>query len=181
MDSFHFESSRTYYALRFNEKTSSPYGLGGLAEAKGFEPLVGCPTPVFKTEILGRKPPPTTPSGGNDEGRKASLVTEGRPEHPRDQANYQARPRSRPSLVTDATKLLSAVAEGSDDIYEVTRRLCRSILSEPLVDKAVQVRRALAEGDDFVVVRAVELAEMVLGVEPFDANQHNSTQNSRKR
>lgn len=66
-------------------------------------------------------------------------------------------------MVTDATKLLSAVAEGSDDIYEVTRRLCRSILSDPLVTKAVQVRQALADGDDFVVVRAVELAEMVLG------------------
>src|SRR5690606_32681392 len=47
VDSVQFESNLSVIALRIRK--SLPLAREAFAEAKGFEPLVGCPTPVFKT------------------------------------------------------------------------------------------------------------------------------------
>ena len=61
-------------------------------------------------------------------------------------------------LQDQAEALLEAVAEGSEESFELARGLADAVLGDELVRQAVEVRRLVEERSPFALVRAVELA-----------------------
>ena len=61
-----------------------------------------------------------------------------------------------------AERLLAAVAEGLPESVERARELLAAVLGDALVRRAMQLDVLLREGSPLALVRAVELAEVVL-------------------
>ncbi len=61
-----------------------------------------------------------------------------------------------------AERLLEAVAEGLPESVERARALVAAVLGDAIVRRAVQLEVLLREGSPLALVRAVELAEVVL-------------------
>jgi len=61
-----------------------------------------------------------------------------------------------------AERLLVAVAEGLPESVERARELVAAVLGDAVVRRAAQLEALLGEGSPLALVRAVELAEIVL-------------------
>jgi hypothetical protein len=87
-----------------------------------------------------------------------------------DQGRYQARDQADPpvtkaalpNLLGLAGEVLSAVAGGRTESLEMAGRMAEAVLDLPLVSRASVLRDLLRERSPFALVRAVELAELVL-------------------
>jgi hypothetical protein len=61
-----------------------------------------------------------------------------------------------------AERLLEAIAGGLPESVERARQLVEAVLGDAIVRRAVQLEVLLGEGSPLALVRAVELAEVVL-------------------
>jgi hypothetical protein len=66
-------------------------------------------------------------------------------------------------LVALASAVLDAVAAGRTESLDLALQLAETVLDVPLIRRATVLRDLLKERSPFALVRAVELAEGVLG------------------
>lgn len=87
-------------------------------------------------------------------------------ERHRDQAGDQAGDQVTKTSVTKvrdlAGELLEQVARGSDESVRAAELLVQAVLEQPIVHRAVLLRELLKERSPLAMVRAVELAELLL-------------------
>jgi hypothetical protein len=70
----------------------------------------------------------------------------------------------RPRIGVLARAFLVAVADGDLRSLPLAEDLADAVLGEPLVEKALALKRLLRERSPFALLRAVELAEALAGV-----------------
>lgn len=81
-----------------------------------------------------------------------------------DQARDQAtKPIFGRDLEAAAERLLRAVAEGAAESVELAKELVVAVLGDPMVRRAVALDELLRRQSPLALVRAVELAEALLG------------------
>jgi hypothetical protein len=93
----------------------------------------------------------------------ARKSTERHGDQGRDQERDHVTKTALPNLPGLAGELLEAVAEGRPESVEMAQRIAEAVLDLPLVRRAAVLRDLLRDGSPFALVRAVELAELVLG------------------
>lgn len=94
----------------------------------------------------------------------ANLAPRGTERH-RDQAGDQARDQGAPAgprVEALAHAVLEAVAEGRAESLVLAGELAESILGQDDVQRAAMLRRLVQERSPFALVRAIELAELLL-------------------
>jgi hypothetical protein len=135
------------------------------AEEKGFEPLV--PLPVRRFSNSGSPDAGGCTSTKAREIERAATNTPARngTERHRDQERDQVRDQVTNSgdLVALASAVLDAVAAGRTESLDLALQLAETVLDVPLIRRATVLRDLLKERSPFALVRAVELAEGVLG------------------
>ena len=67
-------------------------------------------------------------------------------------------------LVVLARELLVAVAAGEERSVEIAASLARGVLGDPMVKRAIVVEEMVRTRSPFALMRAVELAEVILQV-----------------
>ena len=70
-----------------------------------------------------------------------------------------------------ARDLLEKIAVGDPESLVFVEKLVAAVLDDPLVQRALEVQRLVRERSPFVLVRAIELAEGVLGAEREDGRE----------
>ena len=94
----------------------------------------------------------------------ATSGTERHTDHDLDQATDHETTVTRPRISRTATALLDAIAEGRPESLGLAAELADGVLMQDLVKRATELRDLLAVRSPFALVRAVELAELLLTV-----------------
>ena len=89
-------------------------------------------------------------------------------DHAGDQAGDQGA-EAGPRLADLAEAVLTAVAEGRAESMMLAGELAEAILSHDGVQRAAMLRRLVAERSPFALVRAVDLAELMLHADTHKA------------
>jgi hypothetical protein len=150
---------------RANVKRTPLSGVS-LAEAKGFEPLVPYDTAVFKISSDGNPCNVVPLSQRNHATRPEPGGTEFHQLPPGDQAGDQKLEThndggDQARLLLIAQRFLHAVAAGSSESFELVRDLVDASLGLQIFSRTLDLKSRLDVQDPFVLIRGVELAELI--------------------
>jgi hypothetical protein len=144
-----------------------PRAREGPAEEEGFEPTVPLRVRRFSNSVTA---PAVGCTDGNPRESEPSATknlapsgTERHDDQTSDQARDQAtKPIFGRALEAAAERLLQAVADGAPESVELAKELVVVVLADDTVKRAVTLDELLRRHSPLALVRAVELAELVL-------------------
>lgn len=138
------------------------------AEEEGFEPTVPLRVRRFSNSVTAAAMGCTDGNPRESEPSATKKLAPSGTERHRDQTSDQApdqatKPIFGRDLEAAAERLLRAVAEGAAESVELAKELVVAVLGDPMVRRAVALDELLRRQSPLALVRAVELAEALLG------------------